>query len=292
MRRFLITTLLALGLCAPVQAAGLVEIALAGSVFSYSDVAFVGATTIDPQAALDAYIESLSPTLWIESRKETSYADTDAVPTATDWSGNGNDATQGTASAQPAYVASGLGGLPSYYFDGSTDFMTGSTAITYGSSLTMVVVCSLETTSTYPRAFYFGNSLSYQEIAIATDSGAVNWGVGNFAAPSATQGDRYTSTPAEGTGETVLTLLYTHLATPVLYVNGAATTYTTAVGNWSTTAINGGADNFTFGIGSAASNYFKGTISVCLGFNYQLSTEQWQTLENLLGAVYNITITH
>lgn len=44
-----------------------------------------------------------------------------SVVTWYDQSGNGNDFTQGTSANQPAYVASGIGSVPSLQYDGSND---------------------------------------------------------------------------------------------------------------------------------------------------------------------------
>ena len=61
--------------------------------------------------------------LWLAAWKEQGYSDDDPVGTAKDFSGNGNDATQGTEAAKPTFKAAILNGLPVFRFDGSDDIL-------------------------------------------------------------------------------------------------------------------------------------------------------------------------
>jgi hypothetical protein len=62
--------------------------------------------------------------IWLDAQAITGLADGAAVSTWSDRSGFGNDATQGTGTAQPTYKTKGLNGFPSVRFDGSTDWLT------------------------------------------------------------------------------------------------------------------------------------------------------------------------
>lgn len=290
MRRYLTTILLALGLCAPaalpvrvaaapaplVQAAGLVEIALAGSVFSYSDVAFVGATASDPQAALDAYIASLSPTLWIEARKETAYADTDAVPTATDWSGNGYDATQGTASAQPTYVADGIGGLPTFSFDGG-DYLE-STGWTNAQPNTIIAIAQLTAAAVSDSSFHsiYDGIAPTRHALSKKDSVPKVWKL--YAGVSLNSG-----TVADSANHIFVTQWNSGVGSSYLRLDGTQI----ALGNAGSSTLTG----LTIG-SDVGAGYWIGSISKIVCFEDPLSVSEIQQLETLSGAVYNITITH
>ena len=63
--------------------------------------------------------------LWLDGADETKITrdESDLVSLWEDKSENGNNASQGTGSAQPTYVAGSLNGLSSLDFDGSSDYM-------------------------------------------------------------------------------------------------------------------------------------------------------------------------
>jgi hypothetical protein len=67
--------------------------------------------------------------LWLDASQIVGLNDGDPVATWSDLSGNGNDATQGTASQQPTYQTGEINGLPAVQFDGVDDGMA-LTAIT------------------------------------------------------------------------------------------------------------------------------------------------------------------
>lgn len=58
--------------------------------------------------------------LWLDATR-IAQADSTAVATWSDQSGNGYDATQGSSAARPTFIASGLNGLPVVRFDGTDD---------------------------------------------------------------------------------------------------------------------------------------------------------------------------
>lgn len=63
---------------------------------------------------------------WGAARLETAYADTNAVSSASDWSGKARALTQGTGAAQPTYRTNVINGKPVFRFDGG-DVLTHAT---------------------------------------------------------------------------------------------------------------------------------------------------------------------
>ena len=74
---------------------------------------------------------------WFDASALTGFAEDDPVGTWPDRSANGNDATQATASDQPLYKASLIGGKPGLSFDGTDFLATGSVSL---GTLTVFVV--------------------------------------------------------------------------------------------------------------------------------------------------------
>ncbi len=79
--------------------------------------------------------------LWLQGSNITGINDGDPVPSWPDKSGNGNDATQGTVSSQPEYVASdpAFSNQPTVLFDGVDDAMALSSPIGVGDPSTFTV---------------------------------------------------------------------------------------------------------------------------------------------------------
>jgi len=67
--------------------------------------------------------------LWLDASQIAGLNDGDAVGTWSDLSGNGNDATQATASNKPTFQTNELNGLPSIQFDGVDDFLSNSPSL-------------------------------------------------------------------------------------------------------------------------------------------------------------------
>lgn len=102
------------------QDAGLVAVpsiaASGGSVALVGSDAEVGsAVPVDPGTVADLE-------LWLDASVGITLNGSDVSAWA-DQSGNGNDATQGTASAQPAFNSTGLNGFPTVEFDGVDEFL-------------------------------------------------------------------------------------------------------------------------------------------------------------------------
>ena len=62
-------------------------------------------------------------TVWLKADAITGLSDADPVTTWVDSSGNGNDATQATASKKPIYKTSIINGKPIVRFDGTDDYV-------------------------------------------------------------------------------------------------------------------------------------------------------------------------
>jgi hypothetical protein len=118
-------------------------------------------------------IATATPTGWTPAALGTNlslWLDADEASTITlngstvsqwnDKSGNGRHATQGTASAQPAYTASGLNGRPVLTFDSTNDFL--GTALTLPHPLSMYAVAQFNPLGgVNARAILGSGNLSY-----------------------------------------------------------------------------------------------------------------------------------
>lgn len=96
------------------------------TILKYADkVLTVGGTYLRyiPKAASFVPTDIAGCELWLDAGQGITKDGSDYVSAWADQSGNGNDATQGTGSAQPLYVANQLNGEPVIRFEGSTDFM-------------------------------------------------------------------------------------------------------------------------------------------------------------------------
>lgn len=64
-----------------------------------------------------------TPRIWLSARKETAFANNDAVTTQTDFGGEGNNATQSTTAKKPLYKTGQLGtaALAAMSYDGTDD---------------------------------------------------------------------------------------------------------------------------------------------------------------------------
>lgn len=78
---------------------------------------------------------------WYDATVGVTDAGAGAVSTWADQSGNGRDLTQGTAGSRPTTGTRTQNGRNVLDFDGSADFLDGSSAFTQGNSDTVFVVC-------------------------------------------------------------------------------------------------------------------------------------------------------
>jgi hypothetical protein len=111
----------------------------------------------------------------------TGYSNGDQVATLTDYSGNGIDATQSTASLRPTYVASAINSKAGINFDGVDDRMASSANITISGAFSCYVILKPNSSSQtqYNRIFEYagltGFILCYGSAAITP---VYNWSGG------------------------------------------------------------------------------------------------------------------
>lgn len=91
------------------------------------------------------------PSLWFKADAIPGLADSDPVATWPDSSGNGYDATQGTAGNRPLYKTNIVNGMPAVLFDGSNDYLATSALLSAfmaaGGVATVYVVARADTTA-------------------------------------------------------------------------------------------------------------------------------------------------
>jgi hypothetical protein len=98
----------------------------------------------------------ISTALWLDAEDASTITlNGSTVSQWNDKSGNGRNATQATAAAQPTYVASSIGGKPALVFDGaSSDWMnTGTLNVAMQNDYT--VLAALATTNTSTGSFWY-----------------------------------------------------------------------------------------------------------------------------------------
>jgi hypothetical protein len=99
------------------------------------------------------YIIPFSPTdiiglkLWLDAGQGVTKDGSNYVSQWADQSGNGNNASQGTAANQPLYVASGLNSKPVISFDGINDYLIGTVLPIGAGSFTVFIIQRLRTTT-------------------------------------------------------------------------------------------------------------------------------------------------
>ena len=96
--------------------------------------------------------------IWFDA-SSLSLSDLNPVATWTDLSGNGNDATQSTSTAQPLYRTAQLNGLPAVVFDGTDDYMPFDGNLIVNSDYTLIVVAQRRT-NRYRRIIIGGSTSS------------------------------------------------------------------------------------------------------------------------------------
>lgn len=112
--------------------------------------------------------------LWLYADAITGLSDDDAVGTWADQSGNGNDATQGTAGQKPLYKTNIQNSLPVVRFDGTDDVMVVSDGASLQSAkITLFVACKPDATAVYDTI-----------ITKASGAWAAGWGVFYDTAPT------------------------------------------------------------------------------------------------------------
>ena len=131
---------------------------------------------------------SISTALWLDANDSSTITIATGVSTWADKSGNGKNATQGTAANQPTYSSTGFNSKPTIQFDGTNDsFSLAGITQTSGQNVFAVVDTTLigtsyrvllnrsTTTAPYPPALYLSATLNYRPISYWNADLAV-WG--------------------------------------------------------------------------------------------------------------------
>jgi hypothetical protein len=88
-------------------------------------------------------------TAWLAADQE-SFANNDPVGTASDWSGNNNDATQATGGNKPLFKTNVINSLPAFYFDGTDDVLAFASGAFSGLSSGAEIIAVLKLDSNTP----------------------------------------------------------------------------------------------------------------------------------------------
>lgn len=108
--------------------------------------------------------------IWYDTPQLVGLANNDPITTCTDFSGNGNHATQATASKQPRYMAGVQNGLPVMRLDGVDDYFD---SVTMGGSVSYFIVAKGPTDA---LGYWPNQYTSFFEQKTWVDN-ASNWGL-------------------------------------------------------------------------------------------------------------------
>lgn len=81
--------------------------------------------------------------VWLDASQQTGIVNGGSVASATDFSGNSRDATQGTPAKQPTFLSGIQNGLPVMRFDGSNDGLVTPSITWVGVQVSVFLVCSI-----------------------------------------------------------------------------------------------------------------------------------------------------
>jgi hypothetical protein len=196
-----------------------------------------------------------------------------SIATITDSSGNGNHATQGTASSQPTFKAHALS-TTSLSFDGGNDYLSVSqnSSVNISGDITLSAWVNRTATTSY-NAIYtkrqVGGSMNYQFI-INNSSGQV--GLGHSGGVWV-----YNTTTTLATGTWYHVAVTVSGSTAQFYVNGVPEDSFTGI------SINATAHDLIIGA-TAGYNYFVGDIDDAAIFNTALSASEVSSLAATRGA--------
>lgn len=221
--------------------------------------------------------------LWLDASYITGFNDGDSVTTWSDLSGNGNDATQATASKRPVYKVNIINGRPVVRFDGTDDFMAAPTGARPPTSYTVFIVAAIN--NLVPATYY--------RLIATLDSG------GNVGLALMRQGDNNTWRHTWGTGVTTSDVeggtvvvsvfdivIGTHNGTTSsLFENGSS------VGTPISSAYSQGTNDVEVGSTSGGTiGFLNGDIAAIGIYTSSLSTTDRQRIERYLGSRYGITV--
>ncbi|MDX2776059.1 hypothetical protein PV379_01655 [Streptomyces caniscabiei] len=201
-----------------------------------------------------------------------------------DVSGNGSDATQGTATSQPTFTANGINFNPAFQFDGTDDFLAinkSFTAATAGEEMFAAVL---------PESAGGANILGMGNIANTTATEEFRY-INNTlqfgAAPSYTAITSPTAT--NGFPQIANAHRFKDNTTPAkLHMNGTEVASGTVNARPSIDRIDIGARR----IQANDNQTFKGMMAEVLLFNRELTAAERQRVTSYLGIKYGTTLSH
>jgi hypothetical protein len=211
-----------------------------------------------------------SPTVWYAARKE-SFADADAVGTWTDWTGNGFHATQATSGSKPEFKTNQVGGLPALRFNGSKHL---DASFTGSATTTSFFVWRSVSSAGYARLTSSSNDAGNTDALYGIGTEGVTLYSGAVLRAAFTTSSFF-----------VLTAVHNG-ASSAIYNSGALA----VSGNVGSTVP---ASAWRLGrLYSSATHFLDGYWAEHLVYNSILSTGNRQAVEDALGAIYGLTITH
>ena len=199
------------------------------------------------------------------------------VHTFFDQSGNGDDWTQGTSTAQPKIVSAGVLVTDGMTLDGVNDHMTSSVNYSADMSVFMVSNINQDNGSDYQRILYTADGSDSLQITRAGSSESYEILSKNTAFQASTDAFKHGVSP---TGLTLITTI-TSATTTAAFVDSASTTNTATIlgaGNNVTSTL-GSRDNLT------ASTFFKGTITAIIIYPSNQSANR-TGIEAIINAAY------
>jgi hypothetical protein len=215
-----------------------------------------------------------------------------AVSTWADYSGEGNNFAQATASLQPAPTANGIGGRPGISFDGTSDQINGPSfhgMLSDPADWTLFVVGGGWTWGASVHAYYGRGMLgapvlgsSYFYVGVTTEAGP-GFGTGYWDASAHRIG--YEDSAAEG--QNVIVAGTSDGGEVTTRVNGSAGSTTSGATG---AGVNSLATLLQIGKGNGNLNYWDGSISEVLVFDGTLSGEEINQVEQYLGDRYDIGV--
>lgn len=216
----------------------------------------------------------LSPALWLSDTGSS-------AGTWPDISGNGRNATQGTALNQPQIITNALNGRQVRRFDGN-DFLDSSDF--YSSDITVFVVGKTNSTTTTQRfVAKFDFATSNREWIFSVTATNIIQILKNESGNVGADNQIIESSSAIGTSNRVLTF-QKNGTNGLVAIDGLVTT-----GTFATSGVFDGSTPYRIG-GDQAGNNLNGDIAEILIFSTALSTADRQRVERYLGAKYAITV--
>ena len=220
---------------------------------------------------------------WFDAADDNTITKAGAPETVSQWddkSGNGHNATQGTASLQPEFVTDAANGLPVLRFDGSDDILNlPSVVITGTVARTFFLVCRGDT-STDGGMVSLTTSAGAGELYVVTDEVALRVISGNriFVEDTVDPTTYFVLTIQNAASSTVEDTLGRRDG--VVMTEASATPEPIDTGSAGTTS---------FGP-LPGSNFYDGDLAEVIMYDRDLSESEMQSVERYLGVKWGISV--